>query len=457
MQHDNAVQREASFFQTTLCLTVIAGLLNACASSGSDYSNSGSSRPSTPRGNIVLPKITTTETKTPETAIGKEKTDKEKEKPETQFTPTPITKEDPNSIVPIGSKTYDLRRGTPDQKGPQYALVFGPYSHTYDKSFQHAGKSTSFTVAQPYSEDILNAWKQGWTGKDINILVDHGQLNDQRPYVAMVETSATAPGAKLYAFDKDSIVNKTGTQLSLASSPVFKVINIGLASSNLQLSTQLWAQSQLEEAKKNLQSGIDKGVSPTLRKILEEHLKQAQQNLNNISNEIQQNVDRVTKTASISNDAIIVKAAGGGGFNRYYVAQDKTTTALLADQGIATRLLIIGTTKENANHIPGKDPNIQKRFLVAPTGYLDVIRIDGTQARPSYASEGAVSVVSGFAAILRQKFPNINAEQTASILLDTARYDTLACSKNGGTCNPEIYGQGEASLSRALSPVGRLR
>jgi hypothetical protein len=61
------------------------------------------------------------------------------------------------------------------------------------------------------------------------------------------------------------------------------------------------------------------------------------------------------------------------------------------------------------------------------------------------------------AIIVRSKFPNLNASNTASILLDTARYDTLACSKNGGTCDPAIYGKGEASLSRALAPVGKLK
>jgi subtilisin family serine protease len=62
--------------------------------------------------------------------------------------------------------------------------------------------------------------------------------------------------------------------------------------------------------------------------------------------------------------------------------------------------------------------------------------------------------VAGYAAILRQKFVNLNAEKSVSLILDTARYDTLSCHPN---CNPAIYGKGEASLSRALAPVGRLR
>jgi hypothetical protein len=42
-------------------------------------------------------------------------------------------------------------------------------------------------------------------------------------------------------------------------------------------------------------------------------------------------------------------------------------------------------------------------------------------------------------------------------MLDTARYDTLTCYKTTLGCDPNIYGKGEASLSRALAPVGKLR
>ena len=65
--------------------------------------------------------------------------------------------------------------------------------------------------------------------------------------------------------------------------------------------------------------------------------------------------------------------------------------------------------------------------------------------------------IAGYVAIVRSKFPNLNASQTASIMLDTARYDTLACSKSAQGCDKAIYGKGEASLSRALAPVGKLR
>ena len=85
------------------------------------------------------------------------------------------------------------------------------------------------------------------------------------------------------------------------------------------------------------------------------------------------------------------------------------------------------------------------------------VSINGTPLRSGYGTSYAAPRVAGMVAIVRSKFPNLNASQTASIMLDTARYDTLVCSKNGGVCDPAIYGKGEASLSRALAPVGKLR
>jgi subtilisin family serine protease len=82
--------------------------------------------------------------------------------------------------------------------------------------------------------------------------------------------------------------------------------------------------------------------------------------------------------------------------------------------------------------------------------------VDGTTvvANSNVGTSYAAPRVAGMVAIVRSKFPNLSASQTASIMLDTARYDTLNCYP---ACNPAIYGRGEASLSRALAPVGKLR
>ncbi len=108
----------------------------------------------------------------------------------------------------------------------------------------------------------------------------------------------------------------------------------------------------------------------------------------------------------------------------------------------------------------GSDPDLQGRFLLAydSTPYSNGnVAFNGTTLNVGAGTSYAAPRISAYVAIVRSKFPNLNASNTASILLDTARYDTLACSKNGGSCDPAIYGKGEASLSRALAPVGKLR
>ena len=114
---------------------------------------------------------------------------------------------------------------------------------------------------------------------------------------------------------------------------------------------------------------------------------------------------------------------------------------------------------------------VQSRFLVASgttpfmTGdvALNGVAISATTSDPNGVSLGNVGTsyaaprVAGYVAIVRSKFPNLDAIKTSSIMLDTARYDTLTCYTALGGCDPTIYGKGEASLSRALAPVGRLR
>lgn len=79
-----------------------------------------------------------------------------------------------------------------------------------------------------------------------------------------------------------------------------------------------------------------------------------------------------------------------------------------------------------------------------------------SQADGSY-SQGtsfAAPRVAGYAAIIRQKFPNMTAANTASVILDTASWNARWGDKTA--TNMTVYGQGEASLGRALAPVGRL-
>jgi subtilisin family serine protease len=82
------------------------------------------------------------------------------------------------------------------------------------------------------------------------------------------------------------------------------------------------------------------------------------------------------------------------------------------------------------------------------------VKINGSNMPVEQGTSFAAPLVAGYGAIVMQKFPNLDAVRTSSIILDTARYDTLTCYPS---CSTSIYGKGEASLSRALAPVGYLR
>jgi subtilisin family serine protease len=148
--------------------------------------------------------------------------------------------------------------------------------------------------------------------------------------------------------------------------------------------------------------------------------------------------------------------------------QEPSNWYIAKDAAIQPRLLIVGALNQSGSvnspasiawysNTAGADTDIAKRFLLA-SGTIPFsgseIAVDGTPLSGGYGTSAAAPRVAGMVAIVRSKFPNLSASQTASIMLDTARYDTLTCYP---ACDPAIYGRGEASLSRALAPVGKLR
>ena len=166
-------------------------------------------------------------------------------------------------------------------------------------------------------------------------------------------------------------------------------------------------------------------------------------------------------------DAVITKSAGNDA-----ITSDKESfvKAYADDSSIRGRLLVVGALDFDSNgkgfiasysNTAGTDTNVKNRFVTASGGTpfsIGDIYMNGTRVNDSdFGNEGtsfAAPRVAGFAAIIRQKFPNLDAVKTSSIILDTARYDTLSCNPN---CDSNIYGAGQASLPRALAPVGYLR
>jgi subtilisin family serine protease len=149
--------------------------------------------------------------------------------------------------------------------------------------------------------------------------------------------------------------------------------------------------------------------------------------------------------------AVVVKAAGNDsvavmGVNAAGNA-DYLNRALVGKQSA----IFVGALSRNGGSAPlsqaslasysnfaGTDARVQKNFLV--------VGVDANQTRVQGTSFAA-PIVSGYAAILGSKFTSATPTQITNQLLNTARTDTIA------NYNAAVHGRGEASLSRALSPV----
>lgn len=381
---------------------------------------------------------------------------------------TPIT--DPNANVSTTTTNYNLSWGTPDKNGPAFAAMFPSAAaqaqlgvlHLMGRSItSYASSSLGPTINKP-SADVLAAWNSGWTGagKNITLLDSYANIascddtagtnNECHGLHTMLITGLIAPYANLSGLDLNlNSVGKAGNTGSDLSTPVnTHVINMSLGFTPCN-------------------NGC--GGSPTSADF---------STLTSTSSGWNNNVVALLNTTSngfnISNmvNAVVVKSAG----NAYQDAKyDTTTAALVANASIASRLLIVGaldrngTTASKANidtligttryysNYAGTNAAISDRFVFAygrdPYSSYSVA-FNGKGSPVGQGTSFSAPVVAGYAAVVMQKFPNLDAIKTSSIILDTARYDTLTCFP---TCDPTVWGRGEASLSRALAPVGRLR
>jgi len=388
-------------------------------------------------------------------------------KPFWQSTLTRNSISDPNSSVFSTTTTYDLRWGTPDQSGPGYAALFpnsaplilsGPFTMWGQTvSGQGCAGTCGATIAAPHPE-VIDAWNQGWTGNGVNILMEDW-LTEAHGVTTTLLANRYAIGSRVYGFNVLThlgIYNFDGTAASTSG-----MVNIGVINASYGADLKLiighsapWSDAELTSAAASYATSANAVIS------------------------------RYTGTTVFTNfnltNAVISKAAG----NDYGLNADKEplVKALAANSSLNSRLLVVGAlnrvgfttdpaTIASYSNTAGTDVTVQSRFVVASgttlfsTGDLAVngVAIAASTLGPTGQTLGNVGTsyaaprVAGYVAIVRSKFPNLDAVKTSSIMLDTARYDTLSCYYTAGGCNKAIYGQGEVSLSRALAPVGRLR
>ena len=379
---------------------------------------------------------------------------------------------DPSAFVYTATTEYDLRWGTPDKDGPHLSADFSDgavNSITLNAPVTMWGQTLSGqcalgpvfgfclngpTIGTPHTE-VLAAWRQGWTGKGVSIMMEDSLFSAHGATTALL-ANRYAIASTIYGYNFPTnlgVYNFDGTTAAPTS-----MVNLGVV--NMSYGANLsyyvghagpWTDAELAAAATAYSSNA------------------------------QGHVNRITGVVHWSNfnytSAVIVKSAGN---DTITADKEPLVKALANAPSINSRLLVVGAitmagftnapaTISSYSNTAGTDTAVASRFLVASgttpfnTGdiALNGVPIDATTSvDPNGVNLGNVGTsyaaprVAGYVAIVRSKFPNLDAIKVSSIMLDTARYDTLTCNPN---CDPAIYGKGEASLSRALAPVGRLR
>ena len=388
-------------------------------------------------------------------------------KPFNQTTLSTHTITDSSGYVTSPTTTYNLTWGTPDKDGPAYAALFpSGSSHitlsgaitlwSQTVSGQNCSGTCGATIWAPHP-DVLDAWTNGWTGKGVNILMEDFLLT-AHGMTTTILASRYAIGSNIYGFNVPTGLGMYNWDGSAASPS--GMVNVGVinASYGGDLAGSVghsgpWSDAELASAATSYVASA------------------------NIV------INRYTGVTNYANfnltDAVITKAAGNDGAFGLSADKDPLVKALAENSSINSRLLVVGAlnyagsvgtpaTISSYSNTAGAVSGVQSRFLVASgttpfqTGdiALNGVAVSGSTLGPDGQTLGNVGTsyaaprVAGYVAIVRSKFPNLDAIKASSIMLDTARYDTLTCYPS---CSVNIYGAGEASLSRALAPVGRLR
>ena len=426
---------------------------------------------------------------------------------------------DSNSHIQSSTTSYDLRWGlkaTPfalpasDDVAAQISSTtklidfvgvgFGTYpTFTLNQGFSFTGSlgaTTSNFQGVWITPDVKAAWAEGWTGKNVKVgIIDDFTANGASDfrriplstgcgYVSVLGTPTYQCSTSSNAFLKlthgeqvsmitggsinqlNGLITEAGTWTdgfdlgtylavqNLAvnlSSPFYGIAKDASIYRNDFLTYQSNTNGLFSQLK-NWGTGTD-ASSVLFRSLQVVNLSLGGTSTNRVINQAVYALQLNYANASIVSDTVFVKAAGNESCVISSSNCDPNNPVFYNSPQYKNKSIIVGALNQAGGSIASYSNQAgaySDRFLVADGRGI----YDSTAGTYVQGTSFAAPRVAGYAAILRQKFPNLNAEKSSSILLDTARYDTLSCNPN---CPSNIYGMGEASLSRALAPVGRLR
>ena len=160
-----------------------------------------------------------------------------------------------------------------------------------------------------------------------------------------------------------------------------------------------------------------------------------------------------------STDAVVVVSAGNQGASCASNDMEDCNaiaTILVTDSDTKDETIVAGALNAAGNGIAtysNQAGTLKQRYLMASgeTGYK--LQSNDTSA---VGTSFSAPRISGAAALLRHKFPNLTGKQTASVLLLTADKDIDGNGVDEFSGVSDIYGHGKLDLGTALSPVGSL-
>ena len=420
---------------------------------------------------------------------------------------------DPNSMVTSAATTYDLRWGTPAATFtiPSTSAVGTLTITRQDFQFASLGSHTSTDVISMSSplgltaiqmqetwitDDVKSAWASGWSGRGVQIgVIDDFTANDYSDFDPFpIEPHCDySSGVAVCIYSATGYIRMThGEQVSAVAGGAFSNLNgftsgygyvnnpqEGLSNEffsfqqtfNLSVSggayygvakdasvyrndflTHQSATNGLFSEFKRWGEGSDR-ASETYRSLKVVNLSLGGTSSNPVRNRTTYERELAYANISVVPDAIFVKAAGNSGCVISNTNCDPLNAVLYKSENFKNKTIIVGALNRAGGSIAGysnRAGDYYDRFLVADGRGIQ--KADGSYNR---GTSFAAPRVSGYAAILRQKFPNLNAEKASSIFLDTATWNPSWGAKSVST--QAVYGAGEANLSKALAPIGSLR
>lgn len=357
-------------------------------------------------------------------------------------------------------------------------------------------QSTSLMQGIWITPDVKAAWSQGWTGAGVKIgVIDDFTLNSSSEFLrlGMPTGCYTAPVAGV---NVNFCSNTAGVALRLTHGEQVALIAGGSKSAltgllfeggafaapgdagvysaaadlTINLSSPMWGVAKDAEVLRNdfltyqsatngLFSELQRwGVgtdtsSQKYRELKVVNLSLGGTSQNPVFNTATYETQLAYATASVVPDAVFVKAAGNSSCVVSQTNCDPLNAVFYFAGPFKNKSLLVGALDQAGGSIAGysnRAGTFSDRFVVADGRGIQ--RPDGTY---DLGTSFAAPRVAGYAAIIRQKFPNLDAVSTSTVILDTATWNSSWGAKDAA--NQAIYGQGEANLGRALAPVGKLR